>query len=79
MVAACEPLALGQELVQMATPARRVLAVAQPLRLGGIKYALDPAAKTGGGFRLLVPKRLEAESTSSVVILSTGRRRSGAA
>jgi hypothetical protein len=38
---------------------RRILAIAQPLSLGGIKHALDPATKAGSGFRLLVPKRLE--------------------
>ena len=58
-MAAREPLTLGQELIQVAAPARRVLSAAQPLRLGGIKHALDPPAKAGGGFRLLVPKRLQ--------------------
>jgi len=44
-MAACEPLALRQELIQVATPSGWVLAAAQPLRLGGIKHALDTAAK----------------------------------
>jgi hypothetical protein len=54
-----EPLALGQELVEMAAPPRRVLAAAQPLRLGGVKNALDPAAQAGSGFGLVVPQRLQ--------------------
>jgi hypothetical protein len=32
---------------------------AQPLRLGGIKHTLDPAAKAVGGFGLVIPERLE--------------------
>ena len=59
MMAAREPLALRQELIQVAAPPRRVLAAAQPLRLGGVKHALDPTAKAGGGFGLVVPKRLQ--------------------
>ena len=58
-MAAREPLALWQELIQVAAPSRRIFAAAQPLRLGGIKHALDPAAKAGGGFGLVVPKRLQ--------------------
>jgi hypothetical protein len=59
MMASRQALPLRQEVVEMAAPARRILAAAQPLRLGRIKHALDPAAKAGSGFRLLVPKRLE--------------------
>jgi len=59
MMASRQALPLRQEVVEMAAPARRILAAAQPLRLGRIKHALDPAAKAVSGFRLLVPKRLE--------------------
>ena len=59
-----EPLALGQELVEMAAPPRRVLAAAQPLRLGGVKNALDPAAQAGSGFGLSFHSGFKTESTS---------------
>src|ERR1700733_8907182 len=59
MVPAREPLTLWQELVQVAPPARRVLSAAQSSSLGCVKHALYPAAKPRGGFRLLVPQRLE--------------------
>jgi hypothetical protein len=45
MMATRELLSLGQELVEMATPAGRIFAAAQPMRLGRVKHALDPAAK----------------------------------
>ena len=77
----CDELwALGQELIEMAAPARRVLAAAQPLRLGGVEHALDPPAQAR---RRLPAWRARAASstpsTSSVVILLTGRWRSRAA
>src|SRR5580658_10025456 len=59
MMAACKPLPFRQELIQMTAPARRVLSAAQPLRLGGVKDALDPAAKPRCGFRLVIPKTIE--------------------
>lgn len=59
MMAACEPLALRQELIQVAAPSGWILAAAQPLRLGSIKHALDTAAKARGGFKLIVPKRFQ--------------------
>ena len=52
-------LALWQELIQMAAPARRVLSTAQPLRLSCIENALDPAAEPGSGLRLAAPERFE--------------------
>src|SRR5262249_37739428 len=54
-----EPLALGQELIQVPAPARRVFAAAEPLGLSGVQDALDPTAEAGRCFRLLVPQRLE--------------------
>lgn len=43
-----KPLALRQELVEMPTPTRRVLARAAALGLGGIQHILDPAAQALG-------------------------------
>ena len=59
MVAVDELWALRQELIEMSTPAGWILAAAQPLRLGGVKNALDPAAQAGSGFGLVVPQRLQ--------------------
>src|SRR5215471_16340416 len=58
-MAASELLALGQKLIQVATPPSRVLSGTQTLRFGRIQHALDPAPKAGTSFRLIVPERLE--------------------
>ena len=79
VMAACEPLALRQELIQVAAPSGWVLAAAQPLRFGGIKHAFDTAAKARGGFVFIVPKRLQGRKHVIGGDRSTGRHRSGAA
>src|SRR6516225_4119579 len=59
MMAAREPLALGQELIQVSTPPRRVLAASQPMGVGCVKDPLDAATKAGCGFWFGIPQRLE--------------------
>jgi hypothetical protein len=78
-MSASEPLPLWQELIQVTAPPRRILAVTESLRFGGVQYALNPTAKAGGGSGFPFQSGFRTESTSSVVILSTGRRRRGAA
>jgi hypothetical protein len=53
----------------MAAPPGRVFTVAQSLRLGRIKHALDPTAKAGGVSDLSLQSGFKTKSTSSVVIL----------
>src|SRR3546814_17158707 len=59
MMAAREPLAFRQELVEVPAPARRVLARAMPLGLRRIENILDPAAQALGGFRRALPYALQ--------------------
>src|SRR3974377_2242480 len=59
MMAAREPLAPGQKLIEMTPPTRWVLPAAESLHLGGIKHALDAASKARSGFGFFTPERLQ--------------------
>ena len=48
-----------EQLVQMASPPRRVLAAAKSARGAPVKHGLDAAAQPARGFWCLVPKRLK--------------------
>jgi hypothetical protein len=50
-----KPLAPRQQLIEMPAPARRVLAAAQPLRLGRIQHPLDSGAQPAGRLRYPLP------------------------
>ena len=79
MMAAGELLPFWQELIQVAPPPCRVLATTQPLCLSRVKHALDTPANPRARFRLALQSGFKIERTSSVVTLSTGSRRKGAA
>jgi hypothetical protein len=49
MVAAGQLLRLGEEVVEVALPPGRVLALAQALDLGGVQHALYRGAEPGAG------------------------------
>ena len=52
-------LAGQQEVIEIAPPSGRVLALAQVARLGGVQHLLDPAAHALCGLVLRLPDRLE--------------------
>ena len=69
----------GQQVIQMAAPAGRVLAFAEALGLGCVQNLLDPSPDPGSGFGLFIQIGFRTASTSSVAMVSTGLARKGAA
>ena len=49
----------GQQVVKMAAPPGRVLALPEALGLGGVQDLFDPTAHAGGGFGFRRPDRLQ--------------------
>jgi hypothetical protein len=50
---------LGQNMIEMAAPARRVLTAPPAAHLGVVQHAFDPASEARGCLRYLRPKRLQ--------------------
>src|SRR5580704_7131444 len=48
-----------EQLVEMAAPARGILAVAESANLGPVQHLLNPPTNAGRGFRLSAPDRLK--------------------
>lgn len=65
---------LGQEVLQVLTPARWVVALPQPVDLRPVQHALDAAAHAGCGLRLGRPDRLQACHNQAGVDLSDGQQ-----
>ena len=72
-------VALGEELIEVAAPAGGILSGPVSGGAGGVQHLLKPSAKSGSRSAFAVQIGRSTVKTSSVVMVSTGIRRNGAA